>query len=161
MYSFVICLWGVWLSFKALRAEKAENMLKFWSVFATFVIFDAYVDWLFRWIPGHAIVKYGLMVCTFLSPKDMAVADLLFGHLALPLCHLAHRLSSRTLLFLFHFFLNFEQPRDDDKHKHSPQRRTQHRRTTPRYRHHHHHHKPSSRHAPSPPPEELLQHHKT
>ncbi|KAJ8601130.1 hypothetical protein CTAYLR_008832 [Chrysophaeum taylorii] len=71
-------------------------MLKFWSVFAALVLYDAYVDWIFRWVPGYSFVKVCGVTVAFLLPESLDVTDVIFAAV-LPLADIAHLAASRGI----------------------------------------------------------------
>ena len=88
MYTAVICLWGVWRSFNALKAKSEADKvrcLRYWVVYGCFAFYDAYVDWLVTWVPGHALAKHGAALAAFLLPPSAGVTDYVFSYAVLPL----------------------------------------------------------------------------
>ena len=102
MYTAVITLWGVWRSFNALKAKSEADKvrcLRYWVVYGCFAFYDAYVDWLVTWVPGHALAKHGAALAAFLLPPSAGVTDYVFSYAVLPLAYLA-RLGAERGLFL-------------------------------------------------------------
>ena len=102
MYSTVICLWGVWRSFNALKeGSEAEKIrcLRYWVVYGCFAFYDDYVDWVLTWVPGHALAKHALAVAAFLLPPSAGVTDYVFSYAVLPLAYVTH-VGAQQSLFL-------------------------------------------------------------
>ncbi|KAJ1446560.1 hypothetical protein M885DRAFT_577456 [Pelagophyceae sp. CCMP2097] len=118
MYTVAVCAWGIWRSWQAERddseAGEAERvaMLKYWAVFASVTVFDAYFDWVARWIPGHVaaslagrsdaarycLAKHVVIGVVFLSPKALACAEAAFSFCLVPFAAVAHAAGSRGVL---------------------------------------------------------------
>lgn len=132
MYTLPVAAVGIWRTYKALKEakkrEKAEDevaaaddercsMLKFWSVFACWIMYGSYVEWIFSWVPGYSLVKLVSVVATFLMPTTLKVTDTIFAHMVLPSYAAATFAARRSVLAALVFFAQFVAPPPKEKRR--------------------------------------------
>ena len=109
MYTAVISGLGIWRSYKALQTRREDAMLRYWTVFACFLTYERYVDWVVRWIPGSTVVKCAVLALTF-----GAATDLVFLKCVLPLTDYAKDCAAKSFLLAVHFLFHFFHHKDPD-----------------------------------------------
>mmetsp|Transcript_850 Transcript_850/g.2874 ORF Transcript_850/g.2874 Transcript_850/m.2874 type:complete len:137 (+) Transcript_850:14-424(+) len=102
MMAALVAAWGLWRTYQAVGGGDEKPMLKFWAVYACYVTYDSYGDWVVRWLPFARLVKLVSVGALFLSPRTLRATDVVFDHL-LPLASL---LSTKACVGLLYVLTN-------------------------------------------------------